>query len=145
MRFGGQDVTYSSIDLTSGGAGALEIVVSPNAAEIAGVARTEQGDAAPDTLVTLWPAHASAQVLARSVRVTRSDNAGKYTFSDLAPGEYRVAAWEQVEAAILSAPEFLQAFESAAAAANVKEGARETVELRLISADAAETEAAKLR
>ncbi len=86
VRFGDKDVTNVELDLTRDIAGkALEILLSPHAAEITGVMRDAGGKALDDAEVTLrGPGEFSAS--------WRTDESGAFEFHNLAPGEYRIGA-----------------------------------------------------
>jgi hypothetical protein len=145
IRFGGQDVTRSLLDLTAGSSGQIEVVVSPNAAQISGVARNEKGEIAKDTFVSVWQPGDAQPGGQEFYRNLRTDENGSFKLAGLAPGEYRVIAWEQVDPGIATNPEFRKAFESKATAVKLQENSRENLELKLIPFDDIEAEAAKFR
>ena len=64
---------------------------------------------------------------------TVTDSQGQFTITDLAPGEYRVLAWEDAEEGAPLDAEFRQSFESAAVGVRVEANGRETVSLKAIS------------
>jgi hypothetical protein len=81
---GGEDVTHQSLDLTSGAAGALQIVASTNTGAIQGTAPAGLGvyaAAAEDEPAKGW---SMAQV----------DSNGQFKMDGLTPGKYRVVAGE---------------------------------------------------
>src|SRR6185312_2086374 len=55
VRFGGQDVTHTMLDFTSGVNGSLEILLSPHAAGVSGTVKNKDGAAMTGVEVTLWP------------------------------------------------------------------------------------------
>ncbi len=145
IRFGGQDITRAVLDLTSGAGGQIDILVSPKAAQVAGVVRNAKGEPAKDTALTLWQSADSQTGAQEFVRNFRTDENGSFKFTSLAPGEYRIAAWEQIDTGVLSNPDFRAAFESSAITLKLQENARENVEVKVIPFDAVEAEAAKIR
>jgi hypothetical protein len=145
IRFGGQDVTHTTLDLTGGAGGHLDIVISPNAAEISGIVRNDKGEAAADMMITLWSPEADMPGSLDPVRQSRTDATGNFKFSGLPPGDYRIAAWERIEPGMSGDPDFRKKFDSSSTAVKVREGARENLEVKLISGDAIEAEAAKMR
>jgi hypothetical protein len=72
-------------------------------------------------------------------------SAGAYRLTSLAPGDYRIYAWEEIESGLAQEPTFRKNFESRAAVAKLQEKSHESIELKLISKDAIEVEAAKIR
>ncbi|HEV8145318.1 MAG TPA: carboxypeptidase regulatory-like domain-containing protein, partial [Bryobacteraceae bacterium] len=135
IRFGGQDVTRSVVDLTSGAGGQIEIVVSPKAAQVNGVVRNAKGETAKDTMLTLWQS-VDETGAPEFIRSFRTDENGSFRFTSLAPGEYRIAAWEQVDGGLVSNPDFRKQFESSAVTVKLQENSRENVEVKVIPFDA---------
>jgi Carboxypeptidase regulatory-like domain len=129
VQFNNQPVTNWVIDLRSGGGGTLDIVVAPNAATISA--------AVPDgknTTVALWSDTTFASESTEGSSVVK--------FTALAPGEYRIAAWQDVEGPYLSILEFRARFD--AKKITLTEGSHEAVELKLIPKSVSDAEAAKL-
>ncbi len=138
VRFGGEDMTGKNLDLSSAAGGDMEIVISPNAADITGVVRNENGDAVPGVNI-------QAYLGDEMKRAAATDQNGSYHLTSLAPGDYRIYAWEDIEPGLAQEPTFRKNFESRAAVAKLQEKSHESIELKLISKDAIETEAAKIR
>ena len=74
-----------------------------------------------------------------------SDTSGAFKMRSLAPGDYKVAAWEDVEAGMVLDPEFLKLFEPRAQSVSLRESSHESLELKMISKDDLDAEAAKLK
>ncbi len=130
IQFNHQPVKNRVIDLTSGSAGTLEIVVAPNAATISA---TVPG--AKNATVALWNDSTSD--------AQQPDATGVVTFKSLAPGEYRIAAWQNIDRQYLNIPEFRALFD--ARKITLTEGSHETVELKPIPKSASDAEIAKLQ
>jgi hypothetical protein len=64
-----------------------------------------------------------------------TDQAGRFTFKSLVPGEYRVYAWEEAEYGAWMDPDFMKPLESRGEAVGVQEGGRHAIQVNLISAD----------
>ena len=95
--------------------------------------------------MTLGPA--SAELAAQSLffRDTRTGPDGNFTIKSLPPGEYRILAWEEVDYGLGSDPEFRPHFDSRSVVVKLSEGSHETSDVALLSRDAIEVEAAKVR
>jgi hypothetical protein len=145
IRYGGQDVTRSLLDLTAGSGGQIEIVLSPNAAQISGTVRNEKGEVAKDIAVTVWQPVDGQPGVQEFFRSLRTDQNGSFKVTSLPPGDYRVIAWEQVEPGMANDSDFRSKFESKATAVKLQENSRETVEPKLLPSDVIEAEAAKIR
>lgn len=139
IGFAGQDVNGKDLDLTSGAGGEMEIVVSPNGAEVTGVVRDADGKAVPSAIVQIYD---KSGELAKSAT---TDQNGAFDVKGLAPGEYKTFAWEDRGDGIISDPDFRKSFESKSTAVKLAEKSRENIEPLLITKDAMEVEAAKIR
>jgi uncharacterized surface anchored protein len=95
--------------------------------------------------VTLWTPGVPAEGVQDFIRTAATDVNGQFKFANLPPGDYRIAAWEQIEPGLATIPEFRIKFESKAAVVKLDENAHEKIEAPLIPHDAIETEAAKLQ
>jgi hypothetical protein len=126
----GQDVLRAGADMSSGGK--LELIVSMTAAEIDGNVTNSDGQPATDAIVTVTPnpAQPGSRDLYRQAR-TRAD--GSFTLQGLAPGKYRVYAWEELEPGASLDPDFMQPFESLATDISVEDSDKKTVTLAEIS------------
>jgi uncharacterized surface anchored protein len=73
-----------------------------------------------------------------------TDQNGDFRVTGLAPGDYFIAAWEELEQGLSDDTDFLNRFTSQAVAVTLEEGAHQTAQPKLISREAAAAEAAKL-
>jgi hypothetical protein len=140
IRFNAQEVVGKRIDLTSGAGGTLEIVIAPNAAEIAGVVRKPNGDPTARATLQAWAQGADHPEFARPGKD------GFFVFHNLAPGEYTVYAWQEEEAGdgTIDDPDFRKRFDAQAVTIKLDEKSRENVEVKLIGKEAMDAEAAKI-
>ncbi len=139
MTFAGQDVNGKDLDLTSGAGGEMQILLSPNGAEVTGIVRDADGKPVPAAVV---------QFIAKDgeiAKTTTTDQNGAFDEKGLAPGDYQVFAWEDREDGIISDPDFRKSFESKSTAVKLAEKSRENIEPVLITKGAMEVEAAKIR
>lgn len=131
VHIGGQDVLDKVLDLTLFQSGiSLEISLSPKAGSVVGRVSDETKDV-PETFVTLIPEPAYPERLYRS-KWTTSDENGRFSIKGVAPGEYRLYAWEEPIVSVLRDPGFFKEFERAAAKASVSEGEEVQAEATLI-------------
>ena len=64
--------------------------------------------------------------------VDGSDASGRAHFAGLAPGDYRIFAWEDVPADAWQDQDFLRRYEDRSRPIRIREGGRETIDLRSI-------------
>jgi protocatechuate 3,4-dioxygenase beta subunit len=145
MRFGGQDVTRAPLDLTSGGGGTLDVVLSPKAADVTGAVLNEKGDPVQGVPVTLWPKIADHGSASSGIKTANTDQNGSFKISGLAPGDYYTAAWDDIpEAGLAQNPDFLAQFASDDTAVKVAESAHQNASVKLIGREKIVAEAAKI-
>jgi len=144
IRFRNQDITKSELDTNAGG-GELEMVLSPHAAELTGVVHDASGQPLSGANLTLWEPGLPPAGTLDQARSTRTDAMGSFRFGSLRPGDYRIAAWEQIETGIANIPEFHVRFDSEATVVKLIEDAHETVQPVLISREKVAAAAAALQ
>jgi protocatechuate 3,4-dioxygenase beta subunit len=144
VRAGGQDATRTLLDLTSGVSGTLDILLSPRAAEVMGTVRNSDGEPVPGVQITLWPKEGQPNNLRGGISISATDQNGDFRVAGLAPGDYFVTAWEELEQGLGDDVDFLRRFTSQAVALTLEEGAHQTAQPKLISREAEAVEAAKL-
>jgi hypothetical protein len=145
IRFGGQEVSQMNLDLSSYSGGPLEILLSPNAADVTGVVRNDKQEAVPGVMVSLWSPGQTPAGATDPLKTANTDQYGSFRVRNLPPGEYRIVAWEDVEIGLAQDPEFSRRFESQAISLTLRENSHETAEVKLIGKGAIEAEAAKVR
>ena len=143
MHFGDQDVTSGKIDLTQQSSGALNILCGTDVGQMQGSVQNENGEPAAQVVVTVVPddEHQGREDLFIQLM---SDQNGKFDYRDIAPGNYKVFAWEGDDFQMLQAPEFRKAFESRAASVTISPGGNASVQVKMIPAADIEAEKNKL-
>jgi len=133
IRMGDADGLDAGLDLTRGGAGMLEILISPNGGQVDGsVGELQQ--AASSAVVVLAP-DGRRREQTSLFKMTNTDAQGHFTIKGIAPGDYKLFAWEQGEEADYQDPEFFKPYENRGEAVTIREGSHENVQLKLIEMD----------
>ena len=131
IRRGEQDVLDTGLDLSQEQASApIEVVLSSKAATVAGIVR--DGDSpAPGRDVTLIPDPPLAG-RAYLIKTASSDQNGRFNFKGVAPGRYRLYAWEESPPDLLSDLESLKQFDSKSVKVQLGESERTQVDATVI-------------
>src|ERR1700733_1695366 len=133
---GGVDVRYSGVDLTSGSAAPIDILVSPKAGLVSGAAlNPDSSQPTPGATVVLVPKEKERLAIFEFYQQATTDQYGRFTFTSVVPGEYSVYAWEDVESSSWMDPEFMKALEAKGEAVKVEESAQASVQVTIIPAD----------
>lgn len=123
VRYGGQDITRSPIDLMYGGGDNLEIILGTKAGTVSVTVRNSKGEVVPRVQVALWPDSPDKGTSNSSIRVVTSDDNGVVRFTSLRPEKYHLAAFAEAEQAFVQSPDFLDRFRSRAVELEVGDGA----------------------
>jgi hypothetical protein len=129
-----EDVTFTGFDPTS--TGTLNILFSPNGGELNGKVSNDKGVAFPGATVLLYPEeqHMSRPDL---YHAAKTDQNGEFSIHGIAPGTYRLLAWDWVEPGALYDPEFLKNFDNDAQTTRIEKGGEYDVTL-ILTPDAEE-------
>jgi hypothetical protein len=133
-RAGGVDVTNGLLRVEGvEPADPVEIVLSLRGASIEGRALNSRGEAASRATVVLLPEGQPPFRPDRQRTFTTSET-GRFQFRGLPPGEYRVLAWEDVDAGAWFNPSFLNSYERAALRVQLAEGEHRDLAVSVIPA-----------
>jgi len=108
----------------------LDLMLSSDAARVEGTVQQDQQPAAGVTVVLVPDGARRAQI--SYFHQTTTDRQGRFVLEGVAPGGYKLFAWQTIERGAYADPEFLQLFEDQGTAVNLKEGASVTTQLDLI-------------
>ena len=121
IRYGQDDALTNDLNVT--GSNLLEIILSANGGQI-------DGQTSPNARVGLVPKNG----LQYFFKATTADNEGGFSFRGVAPGDYLLLAFEETDAGALEDPDFIKQHEGSGESVSVKEGARESKQLKAIPA-----------
>jgi hypothetical protein len=143
IRLGDQENNSGEIDLAEHTSASLSIVLGADGGEVDGTVQNASGQPAAATQVTLAPAEefaARADLLKNAV----TDASGNFQITDVAPGEYKVFAWESDLDGSAQSTEFRKPFESKGVAVTVGPKEKASVQVNVITAGEMEKERSKL-
>ncbi len=132
VRVGEQEFPPSEIDLTHGATGALSVVVSTAAGQVAGVVMNDKQQPAGSALVVLIPAQRQRGDLYKS---TTTNPAGSFSLKGVTPGEYKLFAWQGIDTGAYQDPDFLKRFEDEGEPVSLGENGSRSVQLKIIPQD----------
>lgn len=116
----------------------LEIVLSPSAATVDGVALDDKNQQpVAGATVALVPQEDGRRNRVMYYRTAVADAAGRFSLSGIIPGTYKFFAWDDIEPGAYMDPEFMKQWESKVTAKTIREGAREAVSLSVLRSETA--------
>jgi hypothetical protein len=129
--FAGMDVLQNVMRVVSRDINRLNVVISPNVAALDGIVRNERMDAVAGTVVLIPDRRDRTELFQR----VKTDREGRFTFPAIAPGSYKVFAWETLESYAYFDAELVRQVEQSGRAIRLAELARQSVELKIIPAN----------
>ena len=135
---GDKEALDSLLDFTQGASGTLDILVSSNGGQIEGVVLNAAEQPVTGAAVVLVPDE-PRRAQTRLYREVSTDQYGRFNVKGIAPGGYKLFAWEEVESGAYQDPDFLKAFEALGERKTIREGSRESAQLKLIPAESKKT------
>jgi hypothetical protein len=130
VRLNDQDVIASGFAVDSTPLENLEITLAITSAAIDGRVTTPDGEDSPFARVVLVPSDRARLDLYQAVTAS---NTGRFEFQFLAPGSYKVFAWQGLPEGAWYDLEFLKVFEDQGAALEVAPDSPNHLDLRLIT------------
>jgi protocatechuate 3,4-dioxygenase beta subunit len=135
VQFGNEDALEAPLDLTSGGAGSLDVALGANAGQVEGNVMSPKGESAPGATVVLIPQSPKRRDQSALYKTVTSDQYGHFQIKNVDPGEYKAYAWEDVELGAYMDPDFVKPVENRGQALGIHEGSHENIQLDLIPAE----------
>jgi hypothetical protein len=130
IRLGDADVLASGLHLEQSPSTPLEIVVSLKAGSITGSVVDSSGNTATNVVVALVP-EASLRKRLDLYKNAFTDAGGRFRFENIAPGNYKLFVWSDVESGAWENAEFLSRYEETGKPVRIQEGDKQTAQLML--------------
>ncbi len=128
----GRDVLERGLEVPEGGVAGLEVAIGLQGGVVTGAVRDEDGKPVLGASVVLAPAAERRYRLDLFKSVT-TDQYGRFLIEGVAPGEYKIFAFDDVESGAWRAPEFLEQWDDSGQEIELEKGGRQAVELELIT------------
>jgi protocatechuate 3,4-dioxygenase beta subunit len=128
-RFGAIDALNPPFHID--GPGEFDVILSPNAGWIDAIVTNNEGKASSDATVVIVPDPPRRQRF-DLYYVAGSDPNGRLHLDGIAPGDYKVFAWDDVPGDAWQDADFMRAYEDRGKPVHITEGGSASVELQLI-------------
>lgn len=127
---GGRNVLDTGLRVESASEAPVDVVISLKAATASGRVIDSRGNPAANVLVTLIPDNPRRKRIDLYQSVT-TDAAGRFRLTGIAPGSYKVFAWEGIEEGAWRNAEFITRYEDRGKPLTLAESANATIEVAL--------------
>jgi 5-hydroxyisourate hydrolase-like protein (transthyretin family) len=131
VRYAGSSVLEDGFTVTRGAAGLLEITISAHGATVQGNVADADGLPAAGVWAVLVPS-APRRSQNRLYKTQTTDQYGHFILKGIAPGDYQLFSWDEVEQGAWEDADFLKRFEERGEKVTVEEGDLKAVNLTTI-------------
>jgi hypothetical protein len=138
MYYGESSVIKDGFTVTRRDAGSLEIVVSSRGARVQGTVVDSDGLPQAGVSVVLVP-ELSQRENFQKYKTESTDQYGNFNLRGIAPGDYKLFSWVEVEQDAWQDPEFLKQFEDKGQRITLQDGDHSSVKLTAIQTKAPES------
>jgi Carboxypeptidase regulatory-like domain len=128
VRYAGLEISEDEFNVVRGTQATLEVTISSRGASVQGTVKDADGLPSAGVWVVLVPEGARRSEF-RLFKQTTTDQYGRYIIRGIAPGDYKLFSWEQVEANSWEDPDFLKPFEGKGESLSVQDGDGKSVDL----------------
>jgi uncharacterized surface anchored protein len=129
-RFNQNDVLNKPMQFSISDSGMLEVVLSSRGGQLDGTVINERQQGAPGCQAVLIPDRQRDR--ADLYKTATTDASGHFTLRGIAPGDYRLFAWEAIDPYAYFDPEFMKQHESKGKAVHIAESAKENGDILMI-------------
>jgi len=112
--------------------GPLDITLGPNGGRVDGVLVDDKQQAIIGTPVVLIPEQQRNRF--DLYKTANSDQNGRFVFSGITPGDYKIFSWEALEQFAYYDPDLMRTYEAKGKLINVSESSNQTVQVNVIPA-----------
>ena len=138
MYYGESSVIKDGFTVTRGEAGALEIVISSRGARVQGTVMDSDGLPLAGVSVVLVP-ELSQRENYQKYKTESTDQYGNFVLRGIAPGDYKLFSWVEVERGAWEDPEFLGPFEEKGQRITLQDGDHSNVKVTAIQTKSPES------
>ena len=128
IRYAGMEVSDDEFNVIRGTQAILEVTISSRGAHIQGMVTDADGLPAVGVWVALVPDDAHLNEF-HLFKQRTTDQYGRYDIRGIAPGDYKLFSWEQVEQNAWEDPDFLKQFGSKGQSISLQEGDGKSMDL----------------
>jgi hypothetical protein len=130
IQYHGEDILDQPWRFSNPTSGNLEVVLARETAEVSGVVTNVRVEPISVSVVLIPELRSRTDLY----RVSTTDQHGQFAFADVAFGNYRIFAWEGLEAGAYWDPNFLRRFEDRGKLVKILDGSSQRLDVLAISA-----------
>ena len=137
IRYGSTDVLEGGFTVFRGTQASLEVTISSRGSRVQGVVTDQDNLPVTGVWVVLVPDEAHRDQ-SRLYQKAATDQYGHYLLRGIAPGDYKIFCWDEVEDGAWEDPEFLKTYEDRGQKISVQEADAKTADVVAIRTKSSE-------
>jgi hypothetical protein len=132
IRYGGSDILNTPFKFSGSSSGAMDVIVRSGTARLSGVVSDARSQAISGVQAVLVPEQRNRTDL---YRTAMTDATGRFNFTNVTPGQYRIFSWEAFESGMQFDPDLLKKSEQQGRLIHLAEGSDQNVDVKIIAMD----------
>jgi len=133
-RFGSADVLNGPFIPAEDERNSLQLQLGSTPGQVSGIVRDAKGNPYTGALAALVPDE-SRRGRTDLYSSIPTDQSGRFSFNNVAPGNYRIFAWEEIPTGAYQDPDYIRRFESRGKPVVVQQSGSTEIEVSLIPAN----------
>jgi protocatechuate 3,4-dioxygenase beta subunit len=133
IRLGSKDVLNGGLHVEAATKDTLQVIISMNGGTVQGRVIDTNGKAVSNARAVLVP-DAARRARGDLYKNASTDESGRFHLTGIAPGSYKLFAWERVEEGAWQDPQYIKLFEERGTSVQVRDNQQATIETKLIPA-----------
>jgi protocatechuate 3,4-dioxygenase beta subunit len=131
IKMGEEDVLSSGLHVREDQNPQIDIHIATDGGVVEGRVVNARGEAALNVTATLLPVALPRRV--DLYRTAQTDDSGHYRFSNVAPGDYKLFSWGEIETGAWQNADFMRAYDQEGTPLHVGQGSRLNIDTTLVS------------
>jgi hypothetical protein len=129
IQYGGSDILNNSFKFSGFASGSVDVTLRSGPARVSGVVSDARSQAVSGVPAVLVPEQRNRTDL---YRTATTDASGRFNFTNVTPGPYRMFSWEAFEQGMQFDPEMLKKYEPQGRLVQVAEASNQNLDLKVI-------------
>jgi hypothetical protein len=129
VRYGGSEILNNTFKFSGSGSGTIDVILRSGTSRLSGLVSDARSQAVPAVQVVLVPEQRNRTDL---YRTAVTDPSGRFNFTNVTPGQYRVFSWEAFEPGMHFDPELLKKHEQQGRVIQLAEASDQNLDVKVI-------------
>jgi protocatechuate 3,4-dioxygenase beta subunit len=129
IQYGGSDILNSSFKFSGSASGSIDVLLRPGPARVSGIVSDARSQVVSGVQTVLVPEQRNRTDL---YRTAMTDATGRFNFTNVTPGQYRIFSWEAFESGMQFDPDLLKKSEQQGRLIQVAEASDQNLDVKII-------------